>query len=75
VSYGAGTTLGYAPNAGNTGGTVSVTDGTHTETIALIGQYAAANFATLSDGHGGTLVADPSLTGAALTTFLSSPHT
>jgi hypothetical protein len=75
VSYGANTTLGYTPNSGDTGGTVSVTDGVHTETISLIGQYAALSFVTLSDGHSGTLVADPSLTGAALTTFLASPHT
>ncbi|MDR3466110.1 MAG: hypothetical protein P4M07_09215 [Xanthobacteraceae bacterium] len=74
VAFGADTTLAYAANSGNSGGALSVTDGTHAATIALIGQYAAVDFALSSDGHGGTLVSDPHLTGAALTTFLASPH-
>jgi hypothetical protein len=75
VAFGAGTTLGYTPNSDNSAGTVSVSDGTHDATISLIGQYAMADFHMASDMHGGTLVSDPSLTGAALTTFLASPHT
>jgi hypothetical protein len=35
-------------------GTLTLTNGAHIARIALIGQYAAANFAASSDGHGGT---------------------
>ena len=41
------------------GGTLTVTDGTHTAKIALSGNYTAAVFTTSSDGHGGTTVIDP----------------
>src|SRR5579871_997627 len=37
-------------------GTLNVTDGVHTARIQLLGQYIASEFATASDGHGGTLV-------------------
>jgi hypothetical protein len=55
---GAGATLGYATNNDNTGGTLTVGDaaGTHTVSLALLGQYAATDFVAGSDGHGGTLV-------------------
>ncbi|MFZ2135440.1 MAG: hypothetical protein WAV78_00655 [Xanthobacteraceae bacterium] len=49
----------YTPNADNTGGTLTVTDGQHTANIALLGQYMAGSFATSADGHGGTLITDP----------------
>jgi hypothetical protein len=54
----AGATLGYAANNDNTGGTLTVgaAAGTHTISLALLGQYAAADFVAGSDGHGGTLV-------------------
>jgi hypothetical protein len=38
---------------------LTVGDGTHTANLALLGQYAAASFATASDGHGGILITDP----------------
>jgi hypothetical protein len=41
------------------GGTLGVTDGTHSAAIALLGNYLASTFVTSSDGHGGTLVVDP----------------
>jgi len=41
------------------GGTLTVTDGTHTAHIALAGDYTASTFTASSDGHGGTLVVDP----------------
>ena len=44
----------------NTGGTLTVSDGTHTASLALIGNYTASSFAISSDGHGGTLIADTS---------------
>jgi hypothetical protein len=44
------------------GGTLTVTDGSHTANIALLGNYTASTFVTSSDGHGGTNVVDPSAT-------------
>jgi hypothetical protein len=64
------TRLGYAANADNGGGTLSVSDGIHTAQIALLGQYAASSFAATSDGHGGTLISEAQLpaSGQALLT-------
>ncbi|MGY4418773.1 hypothetical protein ACVWY2_001198 [Bradyrhizobium sp. JR6.1] len=45
---------GYSGDS--TGGTLSLTDGTHAANIALLGNYIASTFVTSSDGHGGTLV-------------------
>ncbi len=43
--------------AGDTvGGTLSVTNGTQSFDISLLGNYTAASFITASDGTGGTLV-------------------
>ncbi|WFU69349.1 hypothetical protein [Bradyrhizobium sp. CB2312] len=53
---GAGTTLGYTANASNSGGHLTVSDGTHIASLTLLGQYAATSFVLTSDGHGGTLV-------------------
>ncbi|OAF17572.1 beta strand repeat-containing protein [Bradyrhizobium neotropicale] len=75
IAFGPSTTLGYAANPDNSGGVLTVSDGTHSSAITLLGQYAAADFHAWSDFHGGTLVTDPGLTGAAAATFLSSPHT
>jgi hypothetical protein len=56
VSF-ASATLGYT---GNTlSGTLTVTDGTNTARLAMLGNYVAANFHLASDGLGGTLVSDP----------------
>jgi hypothetical protein len=46
----------------SSGGTLSVTDGTHTANIALLGNYMASTFVASSDGQGGTSVVDPQLT-------------
>jgi hypothetical protein len=59
IAFGANTTLGYAADSGNSGGTLTVSDGTHVVNIALLGQYMTSSFATASDGHGGTLISDP----------------
>src|SRR5207248_95984 len=37
-------------------GTLTVTDGTHTANLTLLGQYSAHNFSLSSDGHGGTII-------------------
>lgn len=64
IGFGANSSLGYSPNADNSGGTLSVGDGTHTANIALLGNYIASSFVAASDGHGGTVVYDPPASGA-----------
>jgi autotransporter passenger strand-loop-strand repeat protein len=59
IAFGAQTTLAYAENSADTGGTLTVTDGRHAAAIALLGNYMAASFVTGADGHGGTLVSQP----------------
>jgi autotransporter passenger strand-loop-strand repeat protein len=56
---------GFAFNEapGNTGGTLTVSDGTRTANILLLGQYATGNFTKLSDGNGGTSITDPPIVG------------
>jgi hypothetical protein len=44
-------------------GTLTVTDGSHTANIALLGNYLASTFVASSDGHGGTNVVDPAAAG------------
>src|SRR5262249_27637158 len=58
LAFGSSTTLGYAANSNNTGGTLTASDGTHTANIALVGQYVAASFVMSADGFGGTLIHD-----------------
>jgi hypothetical protein len=64
-------TLDYWMNSSNTGGTLTVSDGTHTANLTLFGQYAASSFAMTSDGHGGTLITDPPVT---TQNPLTTPH-
>jgi hypothetical protein len=71
ISFGADTTLGYSANSANTGGTLTVSDGSHATSLALLGQYAAASFVMASDGHGGTMITDAP---ANQQTWLSLPH-
>ncbi len=51
------TTLGYADNT--TSGTLTVSDGTNTAQLVLLGQYATANFNLVSDGTGGSILTAP----------------
>ena len=56
-------------------GTLTVTDGTHTASLTLLGQYSTGNFNLASDGHGGTIVTDPqhpSLVGSAASPVLAA---
>jgi hypothetical protein len=73
IAYVANRTPGYTPNSGNTGGTLSVTDGTHSANIALIGNYMASVFVPSSDGHGGTSVVDPPALGG-VQPLVTPPH-
>jgi hypothetical protein len=58
----------------SSGGTLTVTDGTHTANIALLGNYLASTFVTSSDGHGGTAVVDPLLTSSNQPVVLTQPQ-
>ncbi|MCA5244954.1 hypothetical protein K1S22_26955, partial [Klebsiella pneumoniae] len=64
----------FTEAADNTSGMLTVSDGTLTAQLTLLGQYSAAQFTSATDGHGGTLVGDPSLAAGAQTTPLASPH-
>ena len=60
IHFAAGTTTATFVDGGSgTGGILTVTDGTHTAHIALVGDYTASTFEFSADGHGGTFVADP----------------
>ena len=73
IAFGAQTTLGYSPNSNNTGGTLSLTNGTQSVSIALLGSYMASSFVMESDNHGGTTVlAD--VTQSANQSLLTNPH-
>ena len=72
VAFGSNTTLEYAANSNNTGGILTVSDGTHTANVALLGQYMAADFVMSADGLGGTLIQDLPL--ATQTQMLTQPQ-
>lgn len=60
IRFGEGSmTLLYLADVGHGRGTLTVSDGSHTASLALLGQYTAADFALSSDGHGGTMISDP----------------
>jgi hypothetical protein len=73
VGFAANATLGYAANGGNTGGTLTASDGIHTTNIALqlLGQYIAASFAAAGDGRGGSMTTYPVMVAE---TQLTHPH-
>jgi VCBS repeat-containing protein len=58
----------------SSGGTLTVTDGTHSANIALLGNYLASTFVASSDGHGGTNIVDPLLIASNQQTVLTQPH-
>ena len=57
ISYGADTQVTFLGNAA--GGTLTVTDGTESANIALVGDYLSSTWDLSSDGHGGVTVVDP----------------
>lgn len=60
----AGATVTYAPaNPSNTSGALAVTDGVHSASVLLVGNYSLANFHSANDGGGHVKITDP---GAAL---------
>ncbi|MDE2603589.1 MAG: FecR domain-containing protein, partial [Bradyrhizobium sp.] len=56
IGYGPGTTGTYVSNAGNTGGILTITDGTHSIALQLVGDYRNAHFAGSADSSGDTLI-------------------
>ena len=46
------------------GGVLTVTDGTHTAKLNLVGNFTGSTFTASSDGHGGVIIVDPT-TGAS----------
>jgi hypothetical protein len=49
IAFGAQTTPAYSENAAGTGGTLTVSDGRHAASIALLGNYIARSFAAAAD--------------------------
>ena len=47
------------------GGTLTVSDGTHTARITLAGDYTGSTFTASSDSHGGVIIVDPPATASA----------
>jgi autotransporter passenger strand-loop-strand repeat protein len=69
IAFGGATTLGFSEAGNNLSGVLTVTDGTHTANLTLLGQYVTGQFTMASDGHGSTLIGDPPLDSAASTTI------
>ena len=57
LAYGPNMTVGYNGNAA--GGILTVSNGTQSAAIALLGNYTASTFTPSSNGQGGTNVVDP----------------
>ncbi len=57
IKFGANTTATYLGTT--TGGTLTVTDGSETANIALVGDYLSSTWDVSGDGNGGTVVVDP----------------
>jgi hypothetical protein len=56
IQFSGATTVSYAANQDNSGGVLTVSDGTHTANISLSGQYSADGFHASADVGTGTLV-------------------
>ena len=69
MRFDAHTTLGYSGTPA--GGTITVSNGSQTAAIALLGNYMAASFVTAADGHGGTVITEAAQTADA---SVAHPH-
>ncbi|QKD05908.1 hypothetical protein EB235_34470 [Mesorhizobium loti R88b] len=56
ILFGAGTTAVYQANQDGSGGTLTVSDGTHGAALHLVGSYDANAFKVADDGQGHTVV-------------------
>jgi len=68
VAFGSSTSMGFVEDGSNLSGTLTVTDGTHTAHITLLGNYSPTQFTSASDGHNGTVITDPPAPAPALWT-------
>jgi hypothetical protein len=73
IAFISGTTQAVWTQSG-TSGTLVVSDSSHSASIALLGQYATANFHVSSDGFGGTFVSDPPSASEGAAGSLVNPH-
>jgi autotransporter passenger strand-loop-strand repeat protein len=71
IAFGSSTSMSFAGN--NLSGTLTVTDGSHTAHITLLGDYSPGQFNSGSDGHNGTVITDPPASAPVLWT--STPNT
>jgi hypothetical protein len=68
-------TLSFTEAAGAQSGTLTVTDGTHTAAITLLGQYLAAGFSLSSNGSSGTDISyTPPVARTSTVLELAAPH-
>jgi trimeric autotransporter adhesin len=73
VAFNGNTTRSFTENATGTSGVLTVTNGSQTANITLLGSYTTANFTIASNGAGGTLVTDPpTLVGSASNPVLAA---
>jgi hypothetical protein len=56
-------TLKQTTSGANASDTLTVKEGTSSTTVTLVASYTVSNFSATSDGHGGTLITDPPITG------------
>jgi hypothetical protein len=62
IPFGVHTTLGYSETAATRAASCRSKNGTHIAKLALLGNYMAASFVTMADGHGGTLITEAAQT-------------
>ncbi|HEV2336188.1 MAG TPA: hypothetical protein VGS13_11865, partial [Stellaceae bacterium] len=65
ISYTSGVTTASFTQATSGSGVLTVTSGTQSVQLTLLGTYVTSNFTLSTDNHGGTRVTDPLVTGAA----------
>ncbi len=71
IVYGGSTHFSWS-SSGAGSGTLTVTDGTHTAHLELLGNYTMADFRIATDGAGGTYVFDPEPAAQSSGTTLAS---
>jgi autotransporter passenger strand-loop-strand repeat protein len=59
IAFDANTNMNFVEAGNNLSGTLTVTDGTHTAQLTLLGIHTPSQFTSASDGHNGTVITDP----------------
>jgi hypothetical protein len=75
LHFGVGTTVSFVENGGNTGGTLTITNGTSQAQLSLLGQYAAAGFGSTSTNKGTVITYTPPAAAADPIAGLAPSHT